>query len=70
MKKHFSRWTTKDGVKHKKRKYSICKLCDNAYNRQYHKDNLEKVREISRKLYWKDHELTLKKKRKYRNQIS
>ena len=66
MKKNVAKWTTKDGVKHKKRSYGICKLCDNTYNRQYFKDNIEKRREDGRKQYWKDHEHTLKTRRAYR----
>tara|TARA_B110000196_G_C21076230_1_gene630048 strand:- start:324 stop:902 length:579 start_codon:yes stop_codon:yes gene_type:complete len=66
FKKGFCRWTTKEGVKNRKRTYGKCKDCENAYARQYHVDNIERKRELSRNLYWKDHESTLRKKRKYR----
>mgnify|MGYP003679293541 CR=1 FL=1 len=67
FKKEFAKWTTKDGVNHKKRKYIICKKCDNKYNRDYRKKNKARLDKQRRELYWKDHDKTLKKKAEWRD---
>ena len=67
FKKQFSRWTTKDGVKHKKRTYKICKECDNKYNRDYHNKNKARLNEQARIIYWEDHDKTLKNRAAFRD---
>ena len=67
FKKQFARWTTKDGVKHKKRTYKICKECDNKYNRDYHNKNKARINETKRIIYWNDHEKTLKDRAAFRD---
>ena len=66
--KQFCKWTTKDGIKHKKKSFTNeCKICNFKYHKNYHNKNRSRINETKRIIYWNDHEKTLKDKAAFRD---